>query len=71
MINELKMERCEGSNVFVLRLREHMEAKAAIDMLRYELTSWDAARGNVNLLEVEEMPSYNRLMAYTNMFKAE
>ena len=37
MINELKMERCESSNVFVLRLREHMEAKNAIDMLRYEL----------------------------------
>jgi len=41
MINELKMDRCEASNVFVLRLREHMEAKNAIDMLRYELESWE------------------------------
>ena len=71
MINELKMERCESSNVFVLRLREHMEAKNAIDMLRGELRTWESANGAVNLMEVNELPSYNRLMAYTNMFKAE
>lgn len=25
--------------------------------------------GGVNFAEIDEMPSYNRLMAYTNMFK--
>ena len=48
-----------------------MEAKNAIDMLRGELRSWETANGAVDLIEVNELPSYNRLMAYTNMFKAE
>lgn len=38
-------------------------------MLRYELTSWDAANGNIKLIEVNQLESFNRLTAYTHMFK--
>jgi hypothetical protein len=64
----LKDERCEASNVFVLRVRENYEAMDAIALLRYELTTLHEA-GQLSMVEIEEMPSYNRLLAYTHMFK--
>ena len=68
VVQTLKDERCEASNVFVLRIREHYEAKTAVELLRIELKGMQAA-GGVSLAQIDEMPSYNRLMAYTNMFK--
>lgn len=53
MVQGLKDERCEGANIFVLRIREHMEAKEAIELLRYELVEWDRARGGANFVEIE------------------
>lgn len=47
-----------------------MEAKEAIELLKYELIEWDRARGGATFVEIEELPSFNRLTAYTNMFKA-
>lgn len=47
-----------------------MEAKEAIELLKYELIEWDRARGGASFVELEEMPSFNRLVAYTSMFKA-
>jgi len=38
-------------------------------MLRQELQGLNLASGGVSLAEIEELPSVNRLMAYTNMFK--
>ena len=64
----MKDERCEASNVFVLRVRENYEAMDAIALLKYELTTLHQA-GQVSMVELEEMPSYNRLLAYTHMFK--
>jgi hypothetical protein len=69
MIAGLNEERCEAAKVYVLRVAEHYEALDAITMLKYDLTMWDAARGGTNFVELDEMPSYNRLLAYTNMFK--
>jgi len=47
-----------------------MEAKEAIAMLKYELIEWDRARGGASMIEIEQLPSFNRLVAYTSMFKA-
>jgi hypothetical protein len=68
LVQTLKDERCEASNVFVLRVRENYEAMDAIALLRYELTTLHEA-GVLSFSQIEEMPSYNRLLAYTHMFK--
>merc|ERR1712110_52573 len=57
-----------ASNVFVLRVRENYEAMDAITLLSMELQGLHQA-GQVSMVELEEMPSYNRLLAYTHMFK--
>ena len=69
MITGLNEERCEAAKVYVLRVKEHYEALDAIAMLKYDLQMWDQARGGVSFVAIDEMPSYNRLLAYTNMFK--
>ncbi len=69
MITGLNEERCEAAKVYVLRVKEHYEALDAIVMLKYDLQMWDQARGGVSFVAIDEMPSYNRLLAYTNMFK--
>jgi len=68
LVQTLKDERCEASNVFVLRIRENYEAMDAITLLKYELTTLHQA-GQVSMVELDDMPSYNRLLAYTHMFK--
>ncbi len=69
LIASLHEERCEAAKVYVLRVKEHYEALDAIAMLKYDLTMWEQAKGTVDFVQLEEMPSYNRLLAYTNMFK--
>ncbi len=68
LIQSLQDDRCESSLLFVTRVREHYEALDAIAMLRSDLKSWEMA-GMPTLVEIDTMPSYNRLLAYTSMFK--
>jgi len=70
MIAELHDERCDASLVFVTRCREVMESLAAVDMLRSELSAWEAAGMPVSLIEIKKMKSFNKLAAFTHLFKA-
>lgn len=47
-----------------------MESLAAVDMLRGELSAWEAAGMPVNLVEIKKMKSFNKLAAFTHLFKA-
>merc|ERR1712166_882738 len=51
-------ERCDASLVFVTRCREVMESLAAVDMLRGELSAWEAAGMPVSLVEIKKMKSF-------------
>lgn len=69
MIAELHDERCDASLVFVTRCREHMEAMTALDLLRQDIKDWEAAGMPVSLMEIKKMKSFNKLSAYTHLFK--
>jgi len=71
MVEALHDERCEASLIFVTRCREHMEALTALDLLRGDLRSWEAAGMPVSLVEIRKMKSFNKLSAYTNLYKSE
>ena len=47
-----------------------MESLAAVDMLRGELSAWEAAGMPVSLVEIKKMKSFNKLAAFTHLFKA-
>jgi len=71
LIAELQDERCDASLIFVTRIREHYEALTAVDLLKMDLADWEAAGMPVSLAQIKEMPSFNKLSAYTNLFKRE
>lgn len=48
-----------------------MEAMTALDLLRGDLASWEAAGMPVSLVEIRKMKSFNKLSAYTNLYKSE
>jgi len=48
-----------------------MEAMTALDLLRGDLKSWEAAGMPVSLVEIKKMKSFNKLSAYTNLYKSE
>jgi len=48
-----------------------MEALTALDLLRGDLRSWEAAGMPVSLMEIRKMKSFNKLSAYTNLYKSE
>ena len=58
MVTELHDERCEASLIFVTRCREHMEALKAIDILKAELSDWEATGMTISLMEVKETSSF-------------
>jgi len=68
LILDLQDDRCEASLIFVTRLREHYEALDAIALLRTDLRSWESA-GMPTLTEIKELKSFNRLSAFTHLFK--
>lgn len=47
-----------------------MEAMTALDLLRGDLRSWEAAGMPVSLVEIKKMKSFNKLSAYTNLYKS-
>merc|ERR1712084_194054 len=55
--------------IFVTRCREHYEALTAVDLLKQDLQDWEAAGMPVSLAQIKELPSFNKLSAYTNLFK--
>jgi len=69
MVAELEAERCEAAKVFVTRCREHYEALAAVEMLKNDLSNWESSGMPVSLAEVKKMKSFNKLSAYTHLFK--
>jgi hypothetical protein len=69
LIAELQDERCDASLIFVTRTREHYEALTAVDLLKQDLADWEAQGMPVSLAQIKEMPSFNKLSAYTNLFK--
>lgn len=69
MVAELRDERCDASLVFVTRCREHYEAMDAVKMLRQDILDWEAAGMPVNFAEIKKMGSFNKLSAYTHLFK--
>lgn len=71
LVAELQDERCDASLIFVTRCREHYEALTAVDLLKQDLADWEAAGMPVSLAQIKEMPSFNKLAAYTNLFKKE
>lgn len=48
-----------------------MEAMTALDLLRGDLRGWEAAGMPVSLVEIRKMKSFNKLSAYTNLYKSE
>ena len=66
---ELQDERCDASLVFVTRIREHYEAMEAIVMLRSDLKDWESAGMPHSFAEIRKLESFNKLGAYTNLFK--
>merc|ERR1712110_55602 len=69
LVAELQDERCDASLIFVTRCREHYEALTAVDLLKQDLQDWEAAGMPVSLAQIKELPSFNKLSAYTNLFK--
>jgi len=69
LIAELQDERCDASLVFVTRCREHYEALTAVDLLKQDLSDWEAAGMPVSLAQIKNMGSFNKLSAYTHLFK--
>lgn len=69
MVDELRDERCDASLIFVTRCREHFEAMDALKMLRQDILDWEAAGMPVNFAEIKKMGSFNKLSAYTHLFK--
>lgn len=47
-----------------------MEALTALELLRGDLAGWEAAGMPVSLVEVRKMKSFNKLSAYTNLYKS-
>lgn len=48
-----------------------MEALEALDLLRGDLRDWETAGMPTSLVEIKKMKSFNKLSAYTNLFKKE
>jgi len=69
LVAELQDERCDASLVFVTRCREHYEALTAVDLLKQDLSDWEAQGMPVSLAEIKKMESFNKLSAYTHLFK--
>jgi hypothetical protein len=69
LIGELKDARCTAAKNFVFRLKEHFEAQEAIAWLRNDIANWNAARGGSAFLQVDKLPAYNRLKAFTHLFQ--
>merc|ERR1712110_238342 len=69
MVAELQDERCDASLVFVTRCREHYEALTAVELLKQDLNDWEAAGMPVSLAHIKDMGSFNKLSAYTHLFK--
>jgi hypothetical protein len=69
LVAELQDERCDASLVFVTRCREHYEALTAVDLLKQDLSDWEAAGMPVSLAQIKDMGSFNKLSAYTHLFK--
>jgi len=59
--SDLKASRCEAAKKFVFRLKEHSEAKTALEFLRNDVMNWNKMRGGVEFLEMEKLPAYGRL----------
>jgi hypothetical protein len=71
LVAELQDERCDASLVFVTRCREHYEALTAVELLKQDLNDWEAAGMPVSLAQIKEMGSFNKLSAYTHLFKTQ
>jgi hypothetical protein len=69
LVAELQDERCDASLVFVTRCREHYEALTAVDLLKQDLSDWEAQGMPVSLAEIKSMESFSKLSAYTHLFK--
>merc|ERR1711990_1379486 len=69
LVAELQDERCDASLVFVTRCREHYEALTAVELLKQDLNDWEAAGMPVSLAQIKSMGSFNKLSAYTHLFK--
>ena len=69
LIEELHDERCDASLIFVTRTREHYEAIDAVQLLRNDLNDWEAAGMPTSLVEIKKLHSFNKLGAYTKLFK--
>ena len=69
LVAELQDERCDASLVFVTRCREHYEALTAVELLKQDLNDWEAAGMPVSLAQIKNMGSFNKLSAYTHLFK--
>ena len=69
LVAELQDERCDASLIFVTRCREHYEALTAVDLLKQDLSDWEAQGMPVSLAEIKKMESFSKLSAYTHLFK--
>merc|ERR1712110_854592 len=68
LVAELQDERCDASLIFVTRCREHYEALTAVELLKQDLSDWEAAGMPTSLAQIKNMGSFNKLSAYTHLF---